>query len=145
MIVFFTGKASSVMRALIIVFAGLCVAVPAHAKDRANFIHGQYATKNDCEKLRKIEAGGPRNIESVPELLDATGIHGFEGDCEFTKVFDHEIGKSWVAIMVCSEAAQMTAQNYLFLKNETEDSFDVASPDAEMPDIYARCDAKKGR
>lgn len=129
-----------------ILMVALMFAVPvANAKDRASFLRGQYATQADCEKLRKIEAGGPRNVETAPELLDPAGIHGWEGECEFTKVFDHDPAKSWVAIMLCTEGLQMTAHSYVFMKNDNEDSFDVAPETAESPDTYIRCDAKKGR
>ncbi len=129
----------------VLIAAAVCLAVPAVAKDRANFLRGQYATEADCAKVRKIEAGGPRNVETAAELLDAEGIHGWEGTCEFTKVFEHDPGKSWVGLMVCSEGIQTIAQTYVFMKNEDADSFDVAAENAESPDTYIRCDAKKGR
>jgi hypothetical protein len=130
---------------VVVLCAAACAISPAVAKDRAYFLRGQYATEADCAKLREIEAGGPRNVETAAELLDAEGIHGWEGSCEFTKVLDHDPGKSWVGLMVCSEGIQTTAQNYVFMKNEDADSFDVAAANAESPDTYIRCDAKKER
>ena len=59
----------------------------ALAKDRAIFIEGTYASKEGCQKLAAIEAGTPRNVETVPEVLTADGFKGWEGACEFTKVF----------------------------------------------------------
>lgn len=129
------------------VLIALAIATPgaAVAKERAAFLAGQYATAEQCEKLRKIEAGGPKGVGTSPELLDATGFHGWEGGCEFTKIFEHDPGKSWTAIMLCSEGMSSTPALYHFAKDETEDRFEVMGPgqDEDGPAAYLRCDAKK--
>jgi hypothetical protein len=132
------------MRTAITVLA-LVLATGAMAKDRATFLPGQYATKSDCEKLRKIEAGTPKNVENAPELLDAEGFHGWESECEFTKVFEHEAGKSWLGLMVCFAGASMTPNMYVFTKSETDDTFEVSDQNQDMPETYVRCDAGKGQ
>jgi hypothetical protein len=123
----------------------LAVSTAAAAKDRAAFLEGQYATLEQCEKLRNVEAGGPRNVGTTPELLDADGFHGWEGGCEFTKIFEHDPAKSWVALMVCSDGNSLAPETYVFTKADGEDSFEVAhADDQEGPAVYARCEARKG-
>lgn len=130
---------------LILVALALAVPSAALAKERAAFLLGQYATPDQCEKLRKVEAGGPKNVGTAPEVLDANGFHGWEGGCEFTKIFEHEPGKSWTALMLCMEGASSTPGLYHFAKDETEDRFEVTGPDQDEdgPAAYLRCDAKK--
>ena len=123
----------------------LVASTAAVAKEKAAFLTGQYATKEQCEKLRKVEAGGPKNVGTAPELLTADGFKSWEGACEFTKIFEHDPGQSWVAIMVCSEGMTTTPEMYVFTKHENEDSFDVShADDAEGPETYTRCESKKG-
>lgn len=123
----------------------LLAATAAVAKERAVFLSGQYATKAQCEKLRLVEAGGPSNVGTAPELLDADGFKSWEGGCEFTTIFEHDPGKSWVALMVCSEGTSIAPEMYVFTKLENEDGFEVGhAEDEEGPEIYTRCDARKG-
>lgn len=117
---------------------------PSLAKERATFLKGQFATEANCEKLRKIEAGGPRNVETAPELLDASGFHGWEGGCEFTTVFEHDAGTSWVGLMVCFEGPTAAPQTYLFTRSESDDSFEVTYQGQDQAELYVRCDAQKG-
>jgi hypothetical protein len=133
------------MRTFVIALASLVAVSAAHAKERATFLQGQYATKDQCEKLRKIEAGGPKNVGTAPEVLDADGFHDWEGGCEFTKIFEHDPGKSWFALMICSDAVNQTPETYSIHKHETEDAFDIAGSDDDEPGTYTRCDAKAGK
>lgn len=120
--------------------------VGALAKDRASFIDGTYASGEGCKKLAALEAGTPRNVETVPEVLTADGFKSWEGACEFTKVFEHDPGKVWVGLMVCSEGAGIGPQTVVILKGEG-DSFEVADSDneEEEPEVYQRCDGVKGK
>jgi len=132
------------MRSLLIALA-LMASTAAVAKDRATFLQGQYATSAQCEKLRKVESGGDENVGTAPELLDSDGFHGWEGGCEFTKIYEHDPGQSWLAIMVCTDATSSKPEMYFFSKNEGEDAFVVSrSDDDDEPATYTRCDAKKG-
>lgn len=123
----------------------LAAAMPAMAKEKASFIDGVYSSADGCLKLARIEAGGPRNVETVPWTLDADGFHGWEGSCEFTRVLEHEPGKEWVAIMVCVEGAQFVPDLYLFMRGETDDELEVAHQGSDVPDVYRRCKSEKGR
>lgn len=131
---------------LLIVVVSLLAATAAVAKERAPFLLGQYATEAQCAKLRKVEAGGPKNVGTAPELLDAEGFHSWEGGCGFTKIFEHEPGQSWMALMICSEGQSINPATYVFVKEDGADAFEVHAPDAENgPEIYTRCDAEKGK
>lgn len=122
----------------------LVAATAAAAKERATFLTGQYATAEQCAKLRKIEAGGPKTVETAPELLDADGFHGWEDGCGFVKIFEHEPDTSWLALMICSEGMTVNAANYVFTK--VEDTIEVYGPhaDGEGPEIFTPCEPKKG-
>ncbi len=128
------------------VLAGLALMVApvgALAKEKASFIDGTYASAEGCKKLAAIEAGGPRTVESVPEVLTADGFKSWEGACEFTKVFEHEPGAKWLGFMVCSEGAIITPHSVVIIKGEA-DQLDVASDEDSEPEVYHRCDAGKG-
>ena len=131
------------MRFILIALA-MVAASAASAKERATFLAGQYATAEQCKKLRLVEAGGPKNVGTVPELLDADGFKGWEHGCQFTKIFEHQPGQSWLALMICSEGMSVTPATYVFVKDGDADAFEVHEADDEDgPEIYTRCDAKK--
>lgn len=133
------------LKIALVIASTLAVPAVSAAKERAPFLLGQYATAEQCAKLRKIEAGTPKNVGTAPELLDADGFHSWEGGCGFTKIFEHEPGQSWLALTICSEGMTMSPASYVFAKVEGEDSFEVhhaASTDG--PEVYTRCDGKKG-
>jgi hypothetical protein len=115
-------------RVLIALAFALAVPVCAAAKERATFLAGQYPTAEQCEKLRKVEAGGPRNVGTAPELLDADGFHGWEGGCEFAKVFEHEPGQTWLALMVCSEGLSVTPASYVSSRTRPRTSSRSTAP-----------------
>jgi len=126
-----------------LIFASLVLATAVGAKERAPFITGQYATAEQCKKLRAIEKGAPENVETSPELLDADGFRSWEGGCSFTKVFEHEPGTSWLAFMICSEGMTMTAASYVFVKDgDTIEMY--GAEQADGPEVYSPCGANKG-
>lgn len=122
----------------------LLVLLPAgvSAKEKASFIEGTFATDEGCKKLAAIDAGAPRTVESVPEVLVAEGFKSWEGACEFTKVFEHDPGRVWLGFMVCSEGAIITPQSVVIIKGE-DDSLAVAADGEDEPEVYHRCDAGK--
>ncbi|WP_439543038.1 hypothetical protein [Hyphomicrobium sp.] len=135
----------SARAALVALVLAVSASVSLADGERATFLTGQYATADQCAKLRKIEAGEPRNVGTAPELLDETGFHGWEHDCAFTKVFEHKPGKSWAAMMICSEGMSMKPELFAFFKEGEEDRFEVSGTNDEQPEVYARCDANKGK
>ncbi|MGD9667872.1 MAG: hypothetical protein AB7U75_02335 [Hyphomicrobiaceae bacterium] len=126
--------------ALVLMFA------PAGAlgKEKASFIEGTYATEEGCKKLAAIEEGGPRNVETAPEVLTADGFKGWEGSCEFTKVLEHEPGRVWLGFMVCMEGATIAPQSVVIVRGEG-DNLEVGNDGDDQPEVYQRCDAGKGK
>lgn len=131
-------------RTFVAACALLAMVGPAAAKEKARFIDGTYATEDGCRKLKAIAAGTPRNVETVPDVLDEDGFKGWEGVCEFTQVLEHEAGRVWVGLMVCSEGMTIVPQTYVFIRGEDK-SLEVAASGQDAPEIYKRCDAGKGK
>lgn len=111
----------------------------AGAAEKAGFIDGTYATDEGCKKLALIEAGTERSIETVPEVLTDEGFKGWESSCTFTKIFEHDPGKSWVALLMCVDGPTMTPLTYAFAKGD-DGSVEVAGSGDEKPEVFRRCD-----
>lgn len=129
----------SAMFALSLGFPVLVSPYTAAAIERADFIKGTYAAGDGCKMLEKLATGTPRGLTTVPEVLTADGFKGWEGSCEFTKIFPHDRGKSWVAIMLCSEGMTLAPTTTVFFKDPDRDSFDVATTGQDEPQVYERC------
>jgi hypothetical protein len=117
--------------------AMLATSGPAAAKPgvKASFIDGTYATAHECRKARKIEAGGPKNVATAPELLTADGIQGWENWCSFEAIArnsDRYTGK-----MSCGEGAQEWTDTYTF-KRRGADAIDVTNKGQTTR--YQRCE-----
>lgn len=97
---------------------------PVAAADgvKATFIVGTYATAHECKKLRAVEAGGPKNVATAPELLTAEGFHGWENWCSFASI--HPAGNGHSAKMKCGEGPDGWTDTYLF-KRRGPDAIDV--------------------
>lgn len=132
------------------VLAGLAGAVlsdVAIAEVRAEFIVGTYAMEGRCEMLAKLEAGGPRNVATVPETLDADGFHTWEGGCTFVAIRETEQGHEWVATMSCAEGAEEWGETDTFLLDPSNGRITVVADDTTVEDqrsTYVRCDGAKG-
>ena len=120
------------------------VVTPAFAKVKAPFLGGTLATEEGCKKLKAIAAGTPRRLDTVPDVLDQDGFKGWEGACEFTQVLEHEPGRVWVGLMVCSEGMTIAPQTYVFIRGD-DGSFDVAANGQDAPELYRRCDTGEGK
>ncbi|MCB1519193.1 MAG: hypothetical protein KDJ37_01305 [Hyphomicrobiaceae bacterium] len=126
--------------AIAILAAVLLPADRVLAKDKASFIDGSYATEEGCAKLKALAAGTPRSVETVPEVLTAEGFKGWEGSCEFTKIYEHDPGKSWVAVLFCVEGATMTPLTYAFARND-DGTIEVGGGSEPEPELFRKCDA----
>lgn len=111
----------------------------AAATEKASFIEGTYATDEGCRKLALLEAGTEKSIETVPEVLTNEGFKGWESACTFTKVFEHEPGKSWIALLLCREGETMTPLTYAFARGE-DGSIEVGGGGDDKPEVFRRCD-----
>lgn len=81
---------------------------------RAAFIAGTYALKDRCAMVAALEAGGPRNVETVPETLTATGFDSWEGACTFEKIVDQEKGRVFLTTMRCHEGPEEWTETNTF-------------------------------
>ncbi len=90
-------------------FAGGAMAITAAARAdavKATFITGTWALKDGCEKQKLIDAGGNKNVGTVPELLSDQGFDSWEGGCAFVSIAEKMPGKLYVAKMACSDSAE---------------------------------------
>jgi hypothetical protein len=130
------------MKRCLPILAVLLLAAPAaQAKVTADFIEGTYAADDGCDKWRAVEAGGPKTIDTVPEVLTKDGFKSWEGGCEFTQVLEHAPGKIYLGIMYCSEGQTFVPDMTVFIRND-DGSLDVAGTGEEAPTNYRRCDGK---
>lgn len=117
-------------------------AFPAFAGDRASFIAGTYVMEGRCDKWRALEAGGPRNLETVPEMLTATGFASWEGGCSFESITEEKPGERWSARMACAEEAEEWSENDVFELDPRTGRLSV-SVDGKTS-VFVRCDEAKG-
>lgn len=136
------------MRARGAVLAGVLLAGAASgsavAREKARFITGTFSSEQGCKMLDALAKGAPRRIETVPEVLNEDGFIGWESNCTFTKVFEHDPGKIWVGLMVCAGGPSINAQNFVFYK-DGEDRFEVSAAGQDEPQTYVRCNTGEGK
>lgn len=121
------------------VVAGGLVAVPVAAEPgvKAGFIKGTYATDHECKKLRAVEAGGPKNVATAPELLTSDGFHGWENWCVFASIKPK--GGGFAAKMSCGEGPESWIEIYKF-KRVADGVIDATEKGKTTR--YKRCDPK---
>lgn len=118
--------------------------VPALAGDvTADFIAGTYVIEGRCEKLAKIQAGGDKNVETVPETLTSNGFESWEGSCGFKSVKEKEKGRVWVAQMECFEEAEENEETDTFELDAKDQSIMVTVDDQKTK--FVHCDDDKGK
>ena len=128
---------------LIVATTMLGTAVPAVAGNKtAAFITGTYVMEGRCGMLAKIEAGGPKNVETTPETLTSKGFETWEGGCTFLSIKQKTKGRVWVARMACAEEAEESVETDRFELDPKDQSITV-TVDGEVTK-YIHCDAAKG-
>lgn len=133
-----SNVASALTGALII----LAATAPAETGNQtAGFISGTYVMEGRCEKLAKIEAGGPKNVETVPETLTNDGFQSWEGGCSFVSIEEKVKGRVWVARMSCAEEADESEETDTFELNSKDQSISVTVDGKTTK--FIRCDADK--
>ncbi|MGH1418608.1 MAG: hypothetical protein ACRBCJ_07105 [Hyphomicrobiaceae bacterium] len=135
---------SRVFGAVLFVFMTAHASI-ALAQVKADFLVGTFASAKGCKMYNKLQAGTPRSIETVPDTLDADGFHGWEGACEFTKVWQHQPGMIWQALMYCSEGNTAGPQMFSFARDPETGTFDVSSIGQQEPETFHLCDKKKDK
>jgi hypothetical protein len=121
---------------------GVLVAAPAAAGETASFITGTYAMEGRCAAWAAIEAGGPRNVETVPETLTADGFSSWEGGCSFVSVKEVEESRRWVATMECGEEVEEWTEEDTFNLDPASGRISVTVEGKTS--VYERCDVAKG-
>ncbi len=116
----------------------------AQAKDKAEFLQGTFATETGCKMLKALSGGTPRRIETAPEVLTQEGFKGWESDCEFTKVFEHDPGRIWLGMKLCFAGPSIGPQTFVFIKGQGG-NFEVAASGQDQPEIYVRCETAEGK
>ncbi len=123
----------------------MLVAWPVMAKTgvKAAFIQGTYATDHECKKLRAVEAGGPKNVATAPELLTSGGFLGWENWCSFASIKASPVnrngGDAFVAKMSCGEGPEIWTDTYKFARR-ADGAIDVTVKGKTTR--YLRCDSK---
>lgn len=84
----------------------------ANADVEAKFLgKSTYSTARGCQMLKALAAGAPRNLNSVPQTLDARGYRSWEGGCEIERVQEQVTGKRWLVALRCHEGAESQRQH----------------------------------
>ncbi len=109
---------------------------------RADFIAGTYALEDRCAMVTALEAGGPRNVETVPETLTAAGFESWEGGCTFEKIIQTERGRLYLTTMRCHEGPEEWSETNTFTV-ETDGSVIQVETDGETM-RFVRCGREKG-
>ncbi|MFN0217529.1 MAG: hypothetical protein ACKVP4_01815 [Hyphomicrobium sp.] len=131
------------MLRLILAAAVLTLSVPSRADEKGAFIGpGVYATAEGCQKLAALDAGGDRNVGTVPETLTQNGFQGWEGACTFRSVIEVTPGKIWKASLDCHEGAQDGPESDVFERLE-DGRIKVTIMGSAM--IFERCSGREGR
>ena len=105
------------MRVILLAAVLAILSAPASAAMKGTFIGpGTYATKEGCAKLKVLDAGGDRNVGTVPETLTEDGFLTWEGGCTFRSVTEKEKARLWSAQMDCAEEAEEGTELDVFEK-----------------------------
>ncbi len=107
--------------------AAVFAVAPASADgQRATFIDGVYAMEGRCEKVAALAAGGPKNVETVPETLSSEGFRSWEGGCDFISITEKEKGRVYEAQMSCVEGPEEWTQTDTFTIDAATGAITVA-------------------
>ncbi|MGD9784869.1 MAG: hypothetical protein AB7E80_13620 [Hyphomicrobiaceae bacterium] len=119
-------------------FALAALTATALAAEKAAFIQGTFSAGDGCEKLKALDKGAKRTAESVPEVLTADGFKGFSGHCDFTKVYEHEAGKSWIGQLFCRDGDTISPLVTAFALGK-DGAIIVGGGGEEGPEVFRRC------
>ena len=129
-----------------LIMAGVVVcllSLPCQAEVKGAFVGpGTYATKEGCEKLAKIAAGGEKNVGTVPETLTMDGFASWEGACTFSSITENKKGKVWQVKMQCAEEATEGPESDVF-ERLADGTIKVTVMDTST--VLQRCDTEKGK
>ncbi len=109
---------------------------------RADFIAGVFAKEGLCKKVEAIEAGGPKNIDTVTETLTAEGFRSWEGNCNFETITEKEKGRSYEAKMKCIEGPEEWTETNTFDLDPSGNAITVWIEGEKHQ--YVKCGSGKG-
>jgi hypothetical protein len=134
----------SIKRTVAVLTAVLAAAGPAAAAGkRADFIDGVYAKEGLCEKVAAVEAGGPKNVETVTETLSPEGFRSWEGGCDFDAITEKEKGRTYEARMTCNEGAQEWIETNQFILDPADATITVWIEGEKH--LFVKCGSDKGK
>lgn len=117
-------------------------AAPATADVKIPFIGAAvYATKEGCEKLKALAAGGEKNVATVPEFLTEDRFGGWEGGCTFASLTETQAGRAWEVQKTCFEGEDETQTTDIFELDVTTKAIAVTEKGQTAPTVFLPCDA----
>jgi hypothetical protein len=133
------------MYRLIVLLAGLAMATPALAQQKARFINGTYVfSPGACTKLKALAAGTTQKASTVPWYVTADGISYWEGGCAFKKISKGKSSNEWKVVADCGDGGDAEIETYTWRRTSSA-SFMVtlttpgAAPEDKKPVRYTRC------
>jgi hypothetical protein len=123
------------------IVAFVLIVWPSYAQEAATFLgDGVYTLPGGCAKLARIARGGPKNVHTTPETLNAQGFESWEASCEFNKIAVEVTDRVWNTEVKCTEGPdEWTAVNRF--EKVDGDTFNV-TVDGETS-VYKRCDVNQ--
>lgn len=120
------------------------MAAPASADSaRADFIEGVFAKPGLCEKVAAVDAGGPKNVDTVTETFSADGFRSWEGSCDFVSITEKEKGRSYEAQMKCIEGPEEWTETNVFELDPSGNAMTIFI-DGDKHE-YVKCGSEKGK
>jgi hypothetical protein len=105
------------------------------------FLAGVWATADGCKRQAAIDAGGPKSVETTPEILTSEGYKGWEGGCTFSSIKEDGAGK-WTVATQCTDAAEEWKDTEKWELDSAAGLLKVTVEDKTTE--FVRCDAGKG-
>lgn len=103
---------------------------------------GEYGLPSDCAKLAKLASGGPRNIQTVPEVLTKSGYKSWEGGCTIARIAPHRSLDRYTVELKCSEGAE---ENVRRTEVWTRRGDTLLVQFEGKTETYKRCETPRGR
>ena len=137
-------KTMNSVRIVVLAVAAGLFAIEAFAADAVKgppFLKGVWATADGCKMQAAIDAGGPKSVETTPEILTADGYKGWEGGCSFSSVKEDGAGK-WTVATDCTDAAEEWKDTEKWELDSAAGRLKVTVDDQTTE--FVPCDAGKG-
>ncbi len=135
-------RALGLVTALVMASVAALAPISALADVDAGFLGTTvYTTAADCPLYRAIAAGGPRNLNTVPETLSAKGYRSWEGGCRFTNIVERYKGRLWTVSMRCSEGATENLPRTEVWRKAADGSLTVTAD--KKPTVLIACTIEK--